>query len=505
MPGGYGCGDLGPSARTFVDFLAAAEQSWWQVLPVGPTGFGGSPYQSPSAFAGNFHLISADDLCRDGLLGRRSLDDWVAAIASSGVNDSSVDFTSLAEHRAQLMRLAFDDFQSGKGPAAERVAFDEFRHREAPWLDEYAIYQAIRRSQRDATWVEWPDGLADRQHPAVSAWKAAHAEAVTQEVFAQFCFTRQFAALREYAAARGVRLLGDMPIFAAHDSADVWSRRELFDLDRRGYPRNVAGVPPDYFSTTGQRWGNPLYLWTRHRQDGFAWWIERLARAKSHFDLIRLDHFRGFEAYWSVPATEETAVNGVWRKGPGRSLFVALRKNLGELPLIAEDLGLITPEVVKLRDSLGLPGMRVLQFAFGQDDQASHHRPHTYHSECVVYTGTHDNDTTNGWYRGNVGTTRSATALADERRLVRAYLGTDGTRLPWDFIRLAWSSVASIAIAPLQDILSLGSEARMNTPGSAKGNWTWRCPPGLLTPRHAERLAELTMLYDRKGASSSQA
>jgi 4-alpha-glucanotransferase len=479
LPSPGGIGDLGPAAHAWVDALARARQGWWQVLPLGPTGYGDSPYQCFSAFAGNPSLISPELLAREGLLQPVDLP------AAEGPADR-VEYGPVSAARARLTERAWENFRAGAGPQL-RPLFEEFCGREAAWLDDFALFMALKEAHGGVSWLEWPRELIFREDEALGRARRQLAGQVGLHRFRQFLFFRQWRALRAHARGRGVRLIGDVPIFVAGDSADVWTHPELFRLDERRRPAAVAGVPPDYFSSTGQLWGNPLYDWDAHRRTDYAWWTARLRAALGQVDVVRLDHFRGFEAYWEVPAGSPTAENGRWVKGPGADLLEALRGALGGLPFIAEDLGVITPEVQELRLRFGLPGMRILQFAFG-GAREDRFLPHNYPRDTVVYTGTHDNDTTHGWY---------ASLTAAEKRFLRAYApGTDGD-VAWDLIRLAWASVADLAIAPLQDVLALGTEARMNLPGRPEGNWRWRCRAGSLTDELLDRLAGLTEVYER--------
>jgi 4-alpha-glucanotransferase len=479
LPSAYGIGDLGPAAYAWVDALARARQKWWQVLPLGPTGYGDSPYAAFSAFAGNPNLISPELLVRDGLLRGEdcAADLWPA---------DQVAYGSVIAYKAALTAQAWDRFQAGRGKAL-RPAFEEFCAQEAGWLDDFALFMALKEAHGGVSWHDWPEDFVLRKPAALQQARRELATQIELHRFRQFLFYRQWRALRQYAHERNVRLIGDVPIFVADDSADVWTHPELFLLDQRRRPAVVAGVPPDYFSNTGQLWGNPLYNWEAHQRDGYAWWTARLRMALRQVDRIRLDHFRGFEAYWEVPAGQPTAEKGRWVKGPGADFFQALRAQLGNLPLIAEDLGVITPEVRQLRVQFDLPGMRILQFAFGG---AFEHRflPHRHERNTVVYTGTHDNDTTRGWYE---------TLTAAERRFLHRYAPDAANDVSWSLIRLAWMSVADYALAPLQDVLRLGSEARMNRPGQAWGNWRWRFRAEMLTEPLLDQLAELTETYER--------
>lgn len=491
LPGRLGAGDLGPEAIRFVDFLSGAGVGLWQMLPIGPTGFGHSPYQSQSSFAGNPLLVSLEYLANAGLLARDDLE-------FAQDNPERADFERVLAWRAPLLERAFERFRErGEHRGTEYLEFCAANSR---WLDDFVLFRAIAQAYPNGSWSDWPRELAVREPAALQDARARWSGQIEREKFLQFQFDRQWFALKNYARDRGVRLVGDIPIFAAHDSADVWARQELFDLDELGRLRTVAGVPPDYFSTSGQRWGNPLYRWSRHEDENYAWWTQRLARAIELFDIVRIDHFRGFEAYWEIPAGAPDARPGRWAPGPGAALFRAAERALGPLPVIAEDLGVITPPVEALRDELGYPGMKVLQFAFGDDPKGRDYRPHNYIRNCVVYTGTHDNNTTHGWFHSAPGgdTTRTQEQIAREQACTLAYVGGGGAEIHWDLIRLAWSSIADVAIAPLQDLLGLGGESRFNLPGTATGNWLWRVAPAALTPGVQARLRDLTFIYERQ-------
>jgi 4-alpha-glucanotransferase len=482
LPGPFGVGDLGPAAFRWVELLARAGQAWWQVLPVGPTGYADSPYQSPSTFAGNLNLLSPEAVADDGLV---SAADVVACELPPG---GPVVFADVIPRKRQLVRTAWERFAAGAGAHDLKAAFAAFTTAEADWLEEYAVFAAVKDAHGGAPWWEWPAPLAAHDRAAVARAAAALDGAVTAHRFGQFLFARQWAALRRFAAARGVKLIGDLPIYVAHDSADVWANPHLIQLDAARTPTHVAGVPPDYFAATGQLWGNPLYAWDAHRADGFAWWARRVKAVLNQVDLIRLDHFRGLEAYWAVPFGDPTAERGTWERAPGGELLAAVRERLGALPIIAEDLGFITPEVDALRTRFGLPGMRILQFAFGGAVE-TRFRPHHFTPDAVAYTGTHDNDTTAGW----------AEKLAPPERADFTRYAPDAAADPVRALaRLAWASVAELAVCPLQDLLGLGSEARMNTPGTTTGNWTWRAPATALDdPEWVGFLAEITAAYER--------
>ncbi len=479
LPGPFGIGDLGPAAYHWVDALQRARQRWWQVLPLGPTGYGDSPYQSFSTFAGNLYLISPELLLQDGLLDTADLE-------GLSFDPDRVAYGPVIQLKLKLLAKAWKHFQGPRG-AKLKGAFDEFASRQSAWLDEYSLFMALKDAHKGASWLEWPDDLVQRRPSALEKARRDLNPAVGLYKFGQFLFDRQWQALKKYANERHIRLIGDVPIFVSSDSADVWANPELFYLDERRRPKVVAGVPPDYFSSTGQLWGNPLYDWSAAKKTGYAWWIARLRSCLSQVDLVRIDHFRGFESYWEVPAGQPTAEHGKWVKGPGTDLFDHLKKAFGTLPLIAEDLGIITAEVDALRNAFDLPGMRILQFAFFGDPK-DRYLPHNYDRNTVVYTGTHDNDTTRGWY---------ATATDKERDHVRRYLARDGGDIAWDLIRLAWLSVADYAIAPFQDILNLGNEGRMNLPGRPDGNWSWRYRAEALNDGVLGRLAEITDLAGR--------
>jgi 4-alpha-glucanotransferase len=479
LPGPYGIGDLGPAAYAWVDALVAARQTWWQILPLGPTGYGDSPYQCFSAFAGNPYLLSPEALVRDGLLRRDDL-------ADVSFPDGRADYGPVIRFKVAMLARAWENFQAGAGGHL-RPAFEEFCERRAAWLDDFALFMALKDAHGGVSWSVWPEEYVLREPEALRQARRELAPAVGQHKFRQFLFFRQWGELRGYAHSRGVRLIGDIPIFVSSDSADVWAHPGLFQLDAHRRPRVVAGVPPDYFSATGQLWGNPLYDWDALKRTGYAWWIERMLATLAQVDLVRLDHFRGFEAYWEIPAGMPTAQIGRWVEGPGADFLEALRDALGGLPLIAEDLGVITPEVEALRDRFGLPGMRILQFAFGGAAE-DRFLPHNYERNTVVYTGTHDNDTTRGWF---------ARLSTREAAFLRRYAPYAETDVAWELIRLAWGSVADTAVAPLQDVLSLGTEARMNLPGRPSGNWGWRFTAGMLTDAVLGRLADLTEVYSR--------
>jgi 4-alpha-glucanotransferase len=479
LPGGHGIGDLGDAAFRFADFLAGSGQGIWQVLPLGPPAVADSPYKCLSSMAGNPLLISLELLAREGWLTPADLQEAPAFPAESA------DFSAVSAFKWRLLRMAARTFFAHGSPESRRE-YERFCVENGFWLDHYAEFMALRDENGGQVWTQW------------QRTQNADPEQMRQHKYIQFEFFRQWRALKEYCHDRGIRILGDLPIFVALDSADVWGYPELFDLDGQGWPRMVAGVPPDYFSATGQLWGNPLYRWIAMERTGYRWWIDRIRCMMDQFDLIRIDHFRGFEKYYEIPADAGTAIGGRWVDGPGDRFFEALSTVFGKLPFIAEDLGFITPEVHDLRDRWQLPGMRVLQFAFGDGSSSNPFQPHNYVRNCVVYTGTHDNDTTVGWFRGtSAEDRRTEEQKRAEREYVLRYLDSDGTEIHWDMIRAAIASVADTAIYPLQDVLGLGSEARMNLPSRPHGNWGWRFRTGQLQPVLGERLRELNRLYGR--------
>jgi 4-alpha-glucanotransferase len=493
LPGSYGIGDLGPCAYEFADFLHAAGQKLWQVLPLNPTGYGDSPYQCFSAFAGNPMLLNLEGLRDQGLLEARDL-------AGAPVFPlDCVDFGAAIEFKMAALRRAAEAFFADAS-GADRAAFDRFCQSAGAWLDDYALFMACKDAHGGVAWTSWDAGIRSREAHAVAEWSQKLAPQIQAYKFWQFAFFEQWGSLKDHCRQRAIRFMGDIPIYVAHDSADVWANPELFYLDEQGKPTVVSGVPPDYFSATGQLWGNPIYRWDLLAATGYKWWIERFRASLQLFDMVRLDHFRGFEAYWEVPGTETTAIDGRWAKGPGEDFLTALQNVFGGLPIVAENLGVITPPVEELRLKFGLPGMSVLQFAFGTDPQGPSFRPHNYTRDLVAYTGGHDNDTTVGWWTssGAGDSTRSQEDVRNERAFARAYLNLqDDAEIHWAMIRTIFSSVADVAIVPLQDVLGLGNEARMNLPGTMSGNWKWRYRPGALTPELSARLKSLAALYDR--------
>lgn len=480
LPGPYGIGDLGPVAFRWVETLARHRQTWWQVLPLGPTGYGDSPYQSYSAFAGSPNLISPDLLVKDGLVAATDLD-------NVRFPPDHVDFENVTKFKDWLLDRAWQAFGRGAGGQL-REPFDQFNRAEAHWLDDYALFMALKAANGNRGWQDWPDNVRRREPAALDRSRKELADPIGAQRFRQFLFFRQWDGLREHARRLGVKLFGDAPIFVSPDSADVWANPHLFLLDPARRPKVVAGVPPDYFSATGQLWGNPLYDWNRMKAEGYRWWVARIRANLRQVDLVRLDHFRGFEAAWHIPAGAKTAQVGEWVKGPAADLLAALKRELNGLPLVAEDLGLISKEVHRLRDEFDLPGMYILQFAYGGAVEFRF-LPHNHIRNAVVYTGTHDNDTTLGWWQ---------TITEGERNFLRRYDPHVNEDPVWHLIRIAWASVADFAMVPMQDVLGLGSEARMNTPGTPSGNWRWRMTEEQMATPAWSRLADLTELYYRQ-------
>jgi 4-alpha-glucanotransferase len=471
LPGRFGIGDLGPESRRFADFLEEAKQTLWCVLPLGPAGEENSPYRSPSAFAGNTMMISPEALAEEGYVSKKEL-----RFQPRG-SSSRVDFPSVQSYKESLLKAAFQGF-------SERKEYSSFLRRNGWWLERYSLFMALREANRGVPWTQFdphvkPDPASIRYHK-----------------FVQYEFFRQWQALHDYCKKRSISIMGDMSFYVEHDSADVWSNPHLFNLTKNGEPASLGGVPPDYFSEDGQLWGTPTYRWDRMKADGFQWWLDRFRAAFAHVDLLRLDHFRGFEAYWSVPSNQRTARNGRWKKGPGVQLFDVARKKFGQLPIVAENLGVITKEVEKLRTHCGFPGMAVLQFGF---DKEGFHRPDNYQRELVCFTGTHDNDTTRGWWNALRRATNNPNSSADREVVhrVKSYLQNDGQQIHWSFIRALLTSVSEVVVIPMQDLLGLGSEARMNLPGHAKGNWGWRMTRAQLDGANVERLRNLTIASGR--------
>ena len=486
LPGPYGIGDFGPSAYRWLDWLAGCGCKLWQLLPLGPTGYGDSPYQCFSAFAGNPYLISPELLLEQGLLAPEDLDDMPAW------DNRCVDFGRLYVWKPGLLEKAYHRFVSdpsivlGPGPISAYSEFTSFCAENAAWLEDYSLFTALKEANGGGPWGQWPKPLRRRDPVALDEARKSLDTSISRFKFFQFLFFRQWQALKDYAKELGIKIIGDMPIFVAIDSCDVWANPDLFYLDESGQPTVVAGVPPDYFSPTGQLWGNPLYRWDVHKASGYSWWLERINATLRQVDIMRIDHFRGFAGYWEVPAGNATAEHGRWVHGPAADFFKVAQANLGSLPILAEDLGVITPDVVNLRDRFGLPGMKILQFAFSGPDNPF--LPHSYPQNCAVYTGTHDNDTTRSWY---------ATAPEAEKDFARRYLQVSGSRMAWDLTRAAWRSVAVFALAPMQDLLGLGNEARMNYPSHLGGNWEWRMNGQALSEELQRNIQELNWLYMR--------
>jgi 4-alpha-glucanotransferase len=495
LPGPYGIGDLGPEAYKFADFLHASGQKIWQVLPLNPTGYADSPYQCFSAFAGNPLLLSLDRLIEQGVLTKADL----KVIPAFPVDE--VAFGRVIDWKYPVLGIAARNFASSASPEL-RTEFDSFCRDNASWLEDFALFMAAKEAHGLVMWTLWDSALARREPSAMQSWRERLADSIAAHKYWQFEFFRQWRSLQKYCHDRGIIIMGDIPIYVAHDSSDVWSRPDLFHLKSDGNPALVAGVPPDYFSATGQLWGNPIYRWDLMQASGYAWWIERFRAALTMFDMMRVDHFRGFEAYWEIPGGDKTAERGKWVKGPGAEIFDAVTAALGPLPIVAENLGVITPEVEAIRHRFGYPGMALLQFGYGTDPQGPSFRPHNYERDLAAYTGGHDNDTMVGWWTSGVAdSTRSEDDLRREHQFVAEYFGFDlsdpNLEINWVFIRALYVSVANTALVPVQDVLGLGTKARMNVPGRPWGNWKWRLAEGQLTAKHQARLKEFTRVYDR--------
>lgn len=484
---GLGIGELGEAAYRFVEFLAESGQAFWQILPLSPTGYGDSPYASFSAFAGNPLLINLAWLAAEGDVDPNDLEQAPA------FPSEYVDFGPVINYKMAVLQRAARRFRQ-QATGERRAAFEQFCADNADWLEDYALFMAFKDAHGGSVWNTWERELATRQPEALAIWRTRLDEAVFAHRYFQYQFFRQWLELKRYANEKGIQIIGDIPIFVAYDSADVWAHPEYFELDEDSLPTVVAGVPPDYFSPTGQLWGNPLYRWEALAADGYRWWVHRFQQVFKTVDIVRLDHFRGFEAYWEIPAGEPTAVRGRWVQGPGIPFFHAIEQALGQLPIIAEDLGFITPGVQALRDEFQFPGMKILQFAF-TTDASNEYLPHNCVPNSVIYTGTHDNQTTKGWF---------AAREEPERIAALRYVGTDGHDIAWDLIRLAYMTVCDLAIVPLQDVLGVGDEGRMNTPGRLGGNWSWRCPMEALTPELRANLLELALTYGRKEPAEKQ-
>jgi 4-alpha-glucanotransferase len=480
LPGPYGIGDIGSRAHRWIEFLSGAGCSLWQVLPIGPTGYGDSPYQCFSSFAGNPLLISPDALLKDDLLHPDDLYDHPC------FPENRVEFGEVIPWKAGVLDRSFIQYQHAQSPKINSE-MEEFQAAHSAWLDDFALFMALKEVHGGAPWHTWEKPLRERQSEALVNARKQLVIAIQRQIYRQFLFFRQWAKLRNLAHEKNIQIIGDIPIFVAHDSADVWANPHLFHLDATGMPTFVAGVPPDYFAPTGQLWGNPLYRWDVHAASGYTWWLERIKATLAMVDIIRIDHFRGFAGYWEVPGKAKTAEIGRWVPGPGKDFFRSIRQSLGDLPIIAEDLGVITPDVVELRDTFDLPGMRIFQFAFDSNPEDPF-LPHNYSANCVVYTGTHDNDTVRGWYER---------VPEKDKAFYRRYLDRDGITVNWDMIRAVWSSVAIFGLAPMQDFLNLGNEARMNYPGNPSGNWMWRMSNDAQTPELQANIKELNYLYSR--------
>ena len=496
LPGPYGIGDLGEDAYKFADFLADSGQHLWQLLPLAPTGFGDSPYQCFSAFAGNPLLISPGKLVEHGLITEADLQPIPRFTAEK------VNFGKAIEYKKKLLAVAFDNFKSTTDTSL-RADFLGFCNKHSSWLDNYALFRVLKEEHNGASWDVWPKELSKRDKAALGQAELRLQDQIEAEKFFQYLFFKQWSALREYCHSKQIRIIGDTPIFVAYDSADVWEHPEIFKLDSEGKPTVIAGVPPDYFSATGQLWGNPLYDWDAMKKDNYKWWIDRFRAMLEVVDIVRIDHFRGFAACWEIPGGDKTAQRGRWVEVPGRDFFATLKEVLGDLPIIVEDLGVITPDVEALRDDFMFPGMRVLQMAFGTD-ACNIDLPHNHVKNAVVYTGTHDNDTATGWFNSKAGSgsTRDASQIAAEQNRCMRYLKSNGKEIHWDFIEAAYASVCDIAIVPLQDILGLGSKSRMNLPASTEGNWSWRFKSEGLTDELSGKLKEMIIFYGRDNALS---
>lgn len=479
LSGKYGIGTLGKEAFTFIHFLKLTEQSYWQILPLGPTGYGDSPYQCFSSKAGNPYLIDIDLLIESQLLEKKDAEILIQK------QHEKVDYGNVIDKKIAVLKIAEKNFRT---KIKDQSDYDKFCRENKNWLDDYALFMSLKEKFHNKPWYEWEDKYRLRHETALSKITPELKSMIAFQKFIQYMFFKQWNQVKTYANSLGIKIIGDIPIYVAMDSSDTWVHPELFQFDKNKIPICVGGCPPDYFSATGQLWGNPIFDYEAMEKDNFSWWINRIQYNLALYDIIRVDHFRGFAGYWSIPYGAETAVNGEWIDGPGNKLFQAIKNALGEIPIIAEDLGLITADVIKLRDDFNLPGMKILQFAF-DSGEANDYIPHNYTKHCVVYTGTHDNETVNGWFKN---------AKPADKNYILQYTHSDGKNIAWDLIRCAWASVAETAIAPMQDLLGLGEDARMNLPGSTKNNWQWRMKEFDLTATLAEKLKSLTILYDRK-------
>jgi len=484
LPGKFGVGDLGAEAYKFIDFLKEAGQTLWQTFPLGPTGYGDSPYQCFSAFAGNPLLVSPEKLKEEGFLSEDDLKD------PSQSNPIKIDYGQAIDYKKYILRRAYNNFKNNSN--GQEKEFEKFVEAHKNWLDDFALFMACKDHHGGAVWSSWEKGLVQRDKKTLEEWKVKLNDEIEYQKFVQFNFFKQWKALKEYTNEKGIKIIGDMPIFIAYDSSDLWANKESFTVDEEGNLTFVAGVPPDYFSATGQLWGNPLYKWDVMEKNDFQWWRKRFSSLFELVDIVRIDHFRGFEAYWKIPGGEETAQNGKWIKAPGEKLFNSLKKHLGELPILAEDLGVITPPVEALRDQFDFPGMKVLQFAFGTDMERKF-LPHNFVPNCVVYTGTHDNDTTKAYFEKE----KLNKEKSDIYEHAQTYLNYYSDDILTELIRVAYASVANIVIIPMQDILKLGSDARMNFPSTTGGNWTWRFTRDQIDENLAKHYFGLTQLYER--------
>jgi len=488
LPGRYGIGDLGDQAYRFVDFLKSANMSLWQVLPLGPTGYGDSPYQCFSAFAGNPLVISPDKLYEEGLLSGADLKEVPA------FNPLNIDFGWVIGYKTDLLKKAFSNFRKNEEKLSKDYvkSYRKFCKENAAWLDDYALFMSAKAHHGGVTWTQWSKDIAHRTPKAVKEWTKKLEEDIEYQKFIQFNFFHQWLALKKYANANGIKIVGDLPIFIAYDSADTWANKELFTVDENGKLLTCAGVPPDYFSPTGQLWGNPLYNWDKMEEDDFLWWRQRFVSLFEIMDIVRIDHFRGFEAFWEIKGDAKTAEKGKWVKAPGKKLFSSIEKHLGEMPIIAEDLGVITDGVVALRDKFNFPGMKIMQFAFGREME-NKFLPHNFVQNCVVYTGSHDNDTTRSYFEG----ARASQDKNDIWSFTQKYLNFYGDDVVNELIRVAYASVADTVIFPMQDVLNLGGDARMNFPGRLGGNWSWRFSWEQVPYGIADKYKFLGGLYDR--------
>lgn len=485
FPSKYGMGDFGYESKQFIDFLHETGQTIWQVLPLTPTGYGNSPYASYSAFAGNHYLISPDILVEKGLISREEADKTILP------QTTTADYDQAFQNKDHLFKMASERFYESK-TAEDEEKLENFKKANEEWLPDYCLFIACSKANNREPWNLWEPGLAQRKSGTIKKFTKLHRDEIEYQTWLQFEFFNQWYDLKHYANSKNIRVVGDIPIFVDHNSADVWANPKYFEVDKQGSRQLVAGVPPDYFSETGQLWGNPLYKWNVLEKDEYSWWVDRFKQMFDLFDAIRVDHFRGFDEYWTVPAEEKTAQKGEWTKGPGHKLFHTIREKLGDLPIIAEDLGVMTPGVESLRDDFQFPGMRILQFAFGSDAGNSY-LPHNFNQNCVVYTGTHDNDTTVGWYNS---------APEVEKHRAREYTRSDGLEIQWELIRYGMMSVADQAIFPLQDFMNLDTEHRMNTPGTVQNNWEWRFTHEMLQQVDRERIAYLVKLSNRNALSA---